>query len=90
MSKQKINQAMMHVISGLHVGGAEMMLLRLLSSSQLPVERIIVVSLTQHGELASKIRQLGVEVIELPRSSFLNTLKQLGQLIDQRQPYLIQ
>ncbi len=89
-AKQNSKQIMMHVISGLHVGGAEMMLYRLLSNSQLPAEQMVIVSLTQHGELASKIRQLDIEVIELQRSSFFTTLKQLKNIIDKYQPYLIQ
>lgn len=77
----------MHIISGLHVGGAEMMLYRLLLNIDQPS---LVISLTQHGELTEKIRQQGVEVIELERASIFSTVKKLLSLIDQHQPKLIQ
>ncbi len=78
----------MHVISGLHVGGAEMMLYRLLANSQ--SQDAVVVSFTSQGELATKIRQLGIEVIELNRGSLIATCRQLLSLIDQHKPQLIQ
>lgn len=79
----------MHIISGLSVGGAEMMLYRLLSYSQLQ-QQSIVVSLTADGELVDKIRQLGIEVIELERGSIISAIKQLSSVVEQRQPAMLQ
>ena len=79
----------MHVISGLHVGGAEMMLYRLLSKSSLQ-KNSVVVSLSSGGELAEKIRQLDIEVIELPRGSMINTFKRLNEQVQQSQPNVLQ
>ena len=79
----------MHVISGLRVGGAETMLYRLLSQSSLQ-KNSVVISLSSGGELTEKIRQLGVEVIELPRGSLFNTLKQLVEQIQLYKPNVLQ
>ena len=79
----------MHVISGLHVGGAEMMLYRLLSNSSLQ-KNSIVISLSTGGELTEKIRQLEVEVVELPRGSIVSTLKQLVEQVQSYKPNVLQ
>ena len=78
----------MHIVSGLHVGGAEMMLYRLLSHSR--IQNTLVVSLNSHGELTKQIRQIGIDVIELDRGSLFITLKQLNVLIDQYHPTVLQ
>ena len=79
----------MHVISGLHVGGAETMLYRLLSQSSLQ-KNSVVISLSSGGELTEKIRQLGVEVIELPRGSLFSTLKRLAEQVQLYKPNVLQ
>jgi len=79
----------MHVISGLHVGGAETMLYRLLSKSSLQ-KNSIVISLSVDGELAEKIRQLDVEVVELPRGSIVSTLKRLVEQVQLHKPNVLQ
>ena len=78
----------MHVISGLHVGGAETMLYRLLSQSSLQ-KNSVVISLSSGGELTEKIRQLGVEVIELPRGSLFSTLKRLAEQVQLYKPNVL-
>ena len=87
MSQTKV----MHIVSGLHVGGAEMMLYRLLSRSAIECAKgTVVVSLSLHGELATQIRQLGVKVVELERGSLFVTLKKLNALVAQYQPDILQ
>ena len=54
-----------HVISGLNTGGAEMMLFKTLSVCDLPKRNILVVSLGGKGTMGSRIERLGVEVVEL-------------------------
>jgi glycosyltransferase involved in cell wall biosynthesis len=49
-----------------------------------------VVSFTEKGELAEKIRQLGIEVIELKRGSFFAVFRQLIKLVNQYQPNVMQ
>ena len=52
----------LHVISGLGVGGAERMLARLIEYGESETIEPLVVSLTDDGELASEIRASGVTV----------------------------
>ncbi|WP_405080391.1 glycosyltransferase [Paenibacillus chitinolyticus] len=59
------NIRIMFVITGLGVGGAEMMLYRLVKDLQKKGHSIIVVSLLEGGEIAAKIEQAGVEVVSL-------------------------
>jgi glycosyltransferase involved in cell wall biosynthesis len=54
-----------HIISGLDVGGAEMMLFKLLSAWNGPADLIEVVSLTNKGPIAARIEALGISVIAL-------------------------
>ena len=53
---------MLHVISGLEVGGAELSLVELLSRMRSDYE-FSVLSLTPHGQLEARIRALGVPVL---------------------------
>lgn len=78
----------MHIVSGLHIGGAEMMLYRLLTHTRM--ENSVVVSLSKDGELAENIRKLGVDVIELQRGSLIDTFKQICQLVEQYKPTVLQ
>ncbi|CAN5658145.1 glycosyltransferase [soil metagenome] len=52
----------LHVITGLRTGGAEMMLLKLASST---ADRVLVVSLTGDGPMGDRMREAGVEVRSL-------------------------
>lgn len=60
----------LHVISGLSIGGAEMMLYKLLGATTAWASdssvRHVVLSLGTGGELAPEIRRLGVPLVELP------------------------
>lgn len=58
-----------HVISGLNMGGAEMMLFKLLSVWERPCDEVEVVSLTDRGVFAKRIEALGIQVtaLEMPR-----------------------
>ncbi len=71
-----------HVITGLDVGGAEMMLLRLAGSELGERYRWTVVSLLSGGELVPRLRQTGAEVVELGvrRGSALSLLRALPRL----------
>ena len=80
----------MHVITGLHVGGAERMLLRLLSRTR---HRAVVVSLTGRGALSEKIESLGIRVYCLGLSRNLSVLHGLGKLktvMRQHRPTVVQ
>ncbi|MFN4282898.1 MAG: glycosyltransferase [Alphaproteobacteria bacterium] len=55
----------LHVITGLSTGGAEMMLVKLLANLPADETRHVVVSLTGGGPLADRIAALGVPVVQL-------------------------
>lgn len=55
----------LHLISGLEVGGAEMMLLNLLKQPDFALSVSRVVSLTSIGTLGARIQQMGIVVEEL-------------------------
>ncbi|MBI9051225.1 MAG: glycosyltransferase [Anaerolineaceae bacterium] len=65
-----------HVITGLKIGGAEMMLSRLVREHKKIGIESIVFSLDSDGELKSVIQQLGIEVVDLRFSR--NRLNLLG------------
>lgn len=81
----------LHVISGLAVGGAEMALYRLVASSR--DERYVhtVVSLTPDGALAPRIREAGIELVTFDfRTSPLSHFLALLALIRKKQPDVVQ
>lgn len=59
---------MTHVITGLDVGGAEMALSRLVAAMDAAAFPSFVVSLKSGGEMAERLRDRGVEVIDLALS----------------------
>jgi glycosyltransferase involved in cell wall biosynthesis len=83
-----------HIISSLEVGGAEMMLKRLIEAHQGQLSyRPVIVSLTDMGRLGSQLQANGVEVYALGmRSAFdsLRVLWSLMQLIRTIQPDIVQ
>ncbi len=82
----------MHVITGLNQGGAEGVLLRLISGTQESYEHTVV-SLIADGVVGPKIRALGVEVItlDMPRGRLtLRGLWRLRQAIAKARPDVIQ
>lgn len=58
--------AVLHVISGLSIGGAEMMLVKLLQTTEPGAVRAGVLSFSEGGALAEDIRALGVPLWQLP------------------------
>ncbi len=83
----------LHIITGLSMGGAEMMLLKILKASDKTKFEPLVISLTDSGEIGSRIEELGVPVIALGMSSGLSGLFSIFRLVSQikkASPNLIQ
>jgi glycosyltransferase involved in cell wall biosynthesis len=84
----------LHVITGLRTGGAEMMLLKLLSSYQKSPIRSVVVSLTDRGTVGARIATLGVPVFALgltkKRPLIGAAISRLRQICTDFSPSLIQ
>ncbi|MYM82948.1 glycosyltransferase [Duganella sp. FT50W] len=59
----------LHIIVGLNVGGAEMMLLRLVTANPNTIAETVVVSLTELGVVGAMLRERGVAVHTLGLSS---------------------
>lgn len=81
----------LHVISGLKVGGAEMVLLRLITSSRGRPYSHSVIALTPGGGMRQRFADAAVDVIELdfkrnPLVAFIRLIK----LISRRQPDIVQ
>lgn len=71
-----------HVIVGLDVGGAELMLLRLLNAQlRTSANRHVVISLTSLGPVGAQLREQGIEVIPLGMRSAMDTPAALFRLI---------
>lgn len=72
----------LHIIIGLNVGGAEMVLMRLVKSHLGNLaRRNVIVSLTDMGELGSQLKSLGVEVHALGMRSVFGIPLVVWQLI---------
>jgi len=83
----------LHIIVGLNVGGAEMMLKRLVESDPASIPETVVVSLTSLGVIGESLRASGVCVHTLGMSSPLDspiTLLRLIRLIRQYRPTIVQ
>ena len=83
----------MHLISGTGVGGAEMMLFKLLSALDRSCFTSIVYSMTQLGPTADRIRDLGIEVRTLgmkPRRPDPRAMLLLAGAVRRWRPHLIQ
>jgi glycosyltransferase involved in cell wall biosynthesis len=88
---QKIR--LMHIITGLTTGGAETMLLKLLSASNGPLIDYLVVSLRDTGTLGSKIQSLGIPVHGLqmiPSRPSVKAAWRLARLVRKWKPDLVQ
>jgi glycosyltransferase involved in cell wall biosynthesis len=70
----------LHVISGLGMGGAERMLKRVVLSDQSNSRRHVVVSLTDEGFFGSKLREAGIELHCLRINQFARLLSALFRL----------
>jgi glycosyltransferase involved in cell wall biosynthesis len=82
-----------HLITDLKIGGAEMMLYNLLSKTDPTISASSVISMRPDGPLSDQIRSLGVPVISLEMSSNLpNPLKivKLAQEIKKQAPDILQ
>jgi len=84
----------LHIIVGLNVGGAELMLRRLILESQRQGEYVhSVISLTGIGPIGTQLRQAGIDVLALDMKSPLQTLQvlcKLSAMIRCRQPGIVQ
>lgn len=84
---------LIHLITGLNTGGAEMMLYKLLSKINREKFEIKVISLTDIGPIGEKIRKLQIPVIELgmkrgiPNPFFI--LK-LAKILRKEKPHILQ
>jgi glycosyltransferase involved in cell wall biosynthesis len=83
----------LHIITGLYTGGAEIMLYNLLAKTNRQKYEPVVISLMDQGTLGEKIIQLGVPVytlgLDFGKPSFQAIIK-LIKLVKQIQPQLIQ
>jgi glycosyltransferase involved in cell wall biosynthesis len=70
-----------HIITGLSLGGAETMLLKLLSEMSPERFENTVVSLTSEGDLGSEIKALGISVVALNMPRGLPSLRGLAKLL---------
>ena len=82
----------LHLISGLHTGGAEMNLVRLLEHSASSQLRHRVISLTAGGTLKPRLRQAGIEVDSVdwrPGRPTPAGVLRLARQVRRRQPDLL-
>lgn len=75
------NISIIHVISGLHIGGAEMMLFKLLSRTDLKRFNTVVISLTDRGPIGEQIEYLGIPVYSLNIKFGVSGLKGIYRLV---------
>ncbi len=82
----------LHVITGLNLGGAEVMLHRLLRASSTEGDVREVISLTDLGVVAERIERLGVRARALEMSKLPNpgSVVRLSRMIDRFQPDVVQ
>jgi glycosyltransferase involved in cell wall biosynthesis len=83
----------LHIISGLPIGGAEMMLYKLLSVIDRDIFEPVVISLTDYGSLGNNIKKLNIPVYKMEMNTgFPNPFKvwRFIKLIRKINPELIQ
>ena len=94
LSKRTSKLNIVHVITGLQTGGAEMMLYKLQSEvSEDQNVRSQVVSLLPEGPIGERIRELGVPVttLDMPRGALTwDGLRRLYGLLRREQPNIVQ
>src|SRR5512133_1182905 len=81
------------IITGLNVGGAEMMLLKVLRSVDLEHYPSRVISLTDSGVIGSQIESLGIPVTAMgmkPGRFSYSDIQKLSQKIKEQNPAVIQ
>lgn len=83
----------LHVITGLDIGGAEMSLYRLLRHGDRDGFEAAVVSLGERGELADRVERLGIPVLAIgasrPRQA-ATTVRRVAALVRERRPDIVQ
>lgn len=84
-----------HIIIGLNVGGAELMLVRLIGAHRISAPDLThrVISLTTEGEIGARLRQQGIEVRALGMGSALHgpaTLLRLARILRRERPDIVQ
>lgn len=90
-SREKI--IVLHVIIGLSIGGAEIMLYNLLSRSDRKRFQPVVVSLMDRGNLSDRVEELGIQVYCLNMKQGVadpTAIWKLTRLVDRVKPNLIQ
>lgn len=83
----------LHIIAGLSVGGAEMMLAKLLSASEPSDRDVEVISLTDIGPVGQRIKQSGVSVRALGMArgqAAVSSLVRLSRWLRHARPDLVQ
>ena len=83
----------LHIISGLSTGGAEIMLYKLLSVIDRDIFKSVVISLTDEGSLGNNIKNLNIPVYKMNMTAgFLNPFKvwRFIKLVRKINPELIQ
>lgn len=83
----------LHIITGLDTGGAEMALYKLLSTLKPSEFSSHVISLKDQGDLGERIRSLGIEVTALnmhPGIPRFSDIKNLSRMIRGKEPHIIQ
>jgi glycosyltransferase involved in cell wall biosynthesis len=66
--------SVVHVIAGLHMGGAETSLARLIENQDSDRFRTMVISLRRGGEMAARLTRAGADIVEIEGTSLLDTL----------------
>src|SRR5579863_6343066 len=81
-----------HVITGLGIGGAEIMLLKLLSAMDRAQFRSSVIALTDEGDVADRIRELGIPVagLEMTRRTAIPATYRLSCELRGQRPDIVQ
>ena len=79
-TRQPRPRRLMHVITGLYTGGAETMLLKLLSTMNRAEFDPVVLSLRDHGTLGARIEKQGIRVLDLDMRGSLPTLSAIWRL----------
>jgi glycosyltransferase involved in cell wall biosynthesis len=92
-ASQPARGSTMHVITGLHGGGAERLLTNLVTQQKTPNEHRCVVTLWPGGVFRPAVESVGVEVIDLGmrhRTDALRALFKLAALFRERRPAVVQ
>jgi glycosyltransferase involved in cell wall biosynthesis len=82
-----------HIITGLNVGGAEMMLLKLLRAVDLEQYPSGVISLTDSGVIGAQIEALGIPVVSMgmkPGRFRYSDIQKISQKIEEQNPAVVQ